>query len=99
MSKAKREKNEKGKAWLRRELSPYRSLIAVLSVLAVCIALASVAFAYLVRYLIDAAAEKNGKQLLFFAAVLFALLLLRILAQMLNAYQTEKCRAKKCTRG
>lgn len=66
MSKAKREKNEKGKAWLRRELSPYRSLIAVLSVLAVCIALASVAFAYLVRYLIDAAAEKNGKQLLFF---------------------------------
>ena len=94
MSKAKREKNEKGKAWLRRELSPYRSLIAVLSVLAVCIALASVAFAYLVRYLIDAAAEKNGKQLLFFAAVLFALLLLRILAQMLNAYQTEKCRAK-----
>ncbi|MBS1401334.1 MAG: ABC transporter ATP-binding protein, partial [Clostridia bacterium] len=94
MSKAKREKNEKGKAWLRRELSPYRSLIAFLSVLAVCIALAGVAFAYLVRYLIDAAAEKNGKQLLFFAAVLFALLLLRILAQMLNAYQTEKCRAK-----
>ena len=94
MSKAKREKNEKGKAWLRKELSPYRSLIAFLSLLAVCIALASFAFAYLVRYLIDAAAEKNGKKLLFFAAVLFALLLLRILAQMLNAYQTEKCRAK-----
>ena len=94
MSKAKREKNDKGKIWLRKILAPYRSFIALLSGLAVCTSLSGVAFAYLVRYLIDAAAEKNEKKLLLFAAVVFLLLLLRILTQMLNAYQTEKCRTK-----
>lgn len=94
MSKTKNKRKKKGNGWLQKELSAYRPLVLFLSFLSVCIALLSVSFAYLIQYLIKAASDKNEKKLFFFIAVVFVVLILRIAIQMLNSYQSEKCRTK-----
>ena len=87
-------KNEKGKEWLKRETKPYGNRIFLLVVLSVLTTLSTLAFAYLVRYLINSAAAGNTKQLWIFSAILLGTLLLKILLKTLSAYSSEKLRAK-----
>ena len=87
-------KNEKGKEWLKRETKPYGNRIFLLVVLSVLTTLSTLAFAYLVRYLINSAAAGNTKQLWIFSAILLGTLLLKILLKTLSAYSSEKLRAR-----
>ena len=68
MKKDKGQGTEKGKAWLKREMRPYRPFILFLTALTVAGTLLSLAFAYLTRYLVNSASEKDGKRLILFAA-------------------------------
>lgn len=87
-------KNEKGKAWLKSETRPYGKRVFFLAVLSVATTAFTLAFAYLVRYLINSAVAGNSKQLWIFSGILLATLLLKILLKTLNGYYAEKLRAK-----
>ena len=87
-------KNEKGKEWLKKETKPYGKRVFLLAVLSILTTLATLAFAYLVRYLINSAAAGNSKLLWVFSAVLLGTLLLKILLKSLNGYCAERLRAK-----
>lgn len=84
---------EKGNAWLKQELRPYRSSILFLAIISVLATLFSTAFAYLVKYLINSATDKNLESLLIFAIVLLGIILLKILLQTYKNYLSEKTRA------
>ena len=75
----KKQTSEKGKAWLKKEMRPYRAFVSFLTVLTVLISVLSLGFAYLIQYLINSATEKDEKLLVHFAFVLLAVLLLKIL--------------------
>ncbi len=90
----KRKTSEKGKAWLKREMRPYRAFILFLSILTVLTSVLSIAFAYLIRYLINSATSGSEKQLVIFAAVLLGVLLLKIFVQTISSYYAEKTRAR-----
>ena len=87
-------KNEKGKVWLNRETKPYGAHVIFLTVLSVLTTVFTLAFAYLVRYLINSASAGNSKLLWIFSAVLLGSLLLKILLKTLNGYLSENLRAK-----
>jgi len=65
----------KGKIWLKRELSPYRGTIVFLAFLSATVTLLSLSFAYLVRYLINSASQGKQAKLLAFSAVVLGVLL------------------------
>ena len=91
----KKEKtSEKGKAWLKREMRPYRASIAFITLLSVLTTLASLAFAYAVRFLVDGAQNSSRRQILTVAAVLLGFLALKITSHVYYAYKSEKLRAK-----
>ncbi len=85
---------EKGKAWLKREVQPYRGYIFLLVALSVIVTLFSLSFAYLVRYLINSASDGKEKELLIFSAIVLGVLLLKIILKSINAYLGEWLRAK-----
>ena len=87
-------KNEKGKVWLKRETKPYGAHVIFLTALSVLTTVFTLAFAYLVRYLINSASAGNSKLLWIFSAVLLGSLLLKILLKTLNGYLSENLRAK-----
>ena len=86
--------SQKGKSWLKREMRPYRWNILFLTIVGVFSTVLSLAFAYLVRYLINGAADGDKKRLLVFAAVLLGVILLRVTAHTLTGFLSEKYRAK-----
>ena len=86
--------SEQGKAWLNREMRPYRASIVFLTILTVLSTLFSLAFAYVIRYLINSATAQNQNHLLFFAIVTVSLLLFKILFQTLHGFMAERLRAK-----
>ena len=86
--------NEQGKIWLKKEMRPYRASILFLTCLAVLTTAFSILFAYVVRYLINSASDKQTEKLWYFAGVLLGLLLLKILFKVLRGYYTEKACAK-----
>lgn len=87
-------KQDLGNIWLKRELSPYRRWIFVLVFLSALGSLLSLAFAYLIRYLINSASDKDKKSLLFFVVVLLIVLFVRIGTRTAKNYFSEKYRAK-----
>ena len=87
-------KEVKAKVWLKREMRPYGARVFFLALLTVATTAFTLAFAYLVRYLINSAAAGNSKQLWIFAAILLGTLLLKILLKSLNGYCAERLRAK-----
>ncbi len=95
-----REKEQKnaGKILLEREMRPYRGVILFLTFLSVGATVFSLAFAYLVRYLINSASNGNTKMLLIFSIVLLGVLLGKILLKIFDSYYAEKTRAKIYTR-
>ena len=84
----------KGKIWLQKETRPYRASISLLTCLAVVTTLVSLAFAYLVSYVINSADAGNKRQLWIFSAVLLALVLLKILLKTFDVFFAEKLRAR-----
>lgn len=92
--KTEKHVSESGKAWLKKEMRPYHGRVFFLTALTVLSTSLSLAFAYMVRYLINSASADKPKELLVFALVLLGLLLLRICIQTLSGYLSEKLRAK-----
>lgn len=90
-------KNKQAKLWLKRETAPYGVHVLFLTVLSVLATLFTLAFAYLVRYLINSASNKNEKLLWIFSAVILGTLLLKIILKTLNGYFSERLRAKMYT--
>ena len=91
MSKATQ---DKGKIWLMREVRPYRGYVSFLAALTVLVTLFSLAFAYLVRYLINSASDGNKEKLILFSAIVLCVLLLKILLKTINGYLSERLRTK-----
>lgn len=85
---------ENGKVWLRKVVSPYRGSIAFLTVCSVLTTLLSLAFAYLVKYLIDSASNGRPDSLALFATIVLGILLLRVALQTWSNYQSEKISSK-----
>ena len=85
--------NETAKLWLKRETQPYNARVAFLTVLTVLSTLCSLAFAYMVRYVINSAAGGEVERLWIFSACLLALILGKILLKTLNNYFAEKYRS------
>ena len=92
--KTEKHVSESGKAWLKKEMRPYHGRVFFLTALTVLSTSLSLAFAYMVRYLINSASADKPKELLVFALVLLGLLLLRICIQTVSGYLSEKLRAK-----
>lgn len=86
--------SEIGKAWLKTEMRPYRASIVFITVLYAIATLASLAFAYLVQYLVKGAQEKDKDLILLFSLVLLGVLLLKIVAHVYYLYRSEKLRSK-----
>ncbi len=89
-----RAKNTVGKAWLKRETRSYRGVVLFLTVLVVAATLASLAFAYLVRYLINSASAGKSSKLWIFSGVLLGVLLIKILLRTAKNFISERLRAK-----
>ncbi len=89
--------SKKGKAWIKKELRSYRTFVLFLALFTAFATLLSLAFAYLVRYLINSAAGGERAKLWIFAAVLLGVLLLRIVLQTVTGFFSEKLRAKIVT--
>ncbi len=85
---------ESGKIWLKKETRAYRVFVLFLTVLIAFSTFFSLAFAYMVRYLLNSASANNVNGLLIFACVLLGLLLIRILLKTLATFFSEKLRAK-----
>ncbi|MBQ8229542.1 MAG: ABC transporter ATP-binding protein [Clostridia bacterium] len=91
----KTEKTDKiGKEWLKRETRPYRASVLFLTFFTVLSTVLSLAFAYMVRYVINSAADGKNTLLWIFSATLLGLLLLRILIKTIDGFFAEKLRAK-----
>ncbi len=83
-----------GKAWLKRETRPYKVGILFLACLTFLTTVCALAFAYLVRYLVNSAASGEEKRLWIFAAVLLGTLLLKISFKTWSGYLSERLRSK-----
>ncbi len=88
------ERSKKGKIWLKTATKPYVGAVLFLTVLSVAATVFTLAFAYLVRYLINSASQGEGKRLWIFAAVLLGVLLFKILLKTLEGFLAERIRAK-----
>ena len=66
MKKTKQMNN--GKIWLKNEIRPYGAFIVFLTVLTVLSTAFSLAFAYMVRYLINSASKQQETRLWIFSA-------------------------------
>lgn len=86
--------SENGKAWIQKEIRPYRVSVLLLTFLTVFSTVLSLAFAYMVQYVINSASAGATKLLITFAVILLGLLLLRIGIQTVNGFFSEKLRAK-----
>lgn len=87
----------KGKIWLKQKIGKYKPSIVLLAVLTVVSTVCSVGFAYLSRFLIDSATDKDSKRLLIFACVISGLLVTRIVLRAIVNYCSEKCRVAIAT--
>lgn len=87
-------KAENGKKWIKNEMRPYRGFVFFLTCLTVISTGLSLAFAYMVQFLVNSASDKNTQLLWIFAAVLLGVLLVRILLQTFSGYAAEHLRAK-----
>ncbi len=83
-----------GKAWLKKETRHYNGNVYFLTVLSVSVTVFTLAFAYLVRYLINSASEKNETKLWIFSAILLGTLLCKILLKTLSGFFSERLRTK-----
>ncbi len=93
-----KEQNKKGKLWLKTATAPYTGKVAFLTALSICVTLFTLAFAYLVRYLINSATAKDADKLWIFAALLLGVLLLKIIFKTIEGYYAERVRTQMYTK-
>lgn len=86
--------SEKGKAWLKQEMRPYRASIAFITVLYVLTTVASLAFAYFVQFLVKGAEDKDTQSIFLFSGILLGILVVKIGSHVFYNYQSEKIRGK-----
>ena len=86
--------SEKGKAWLRQEMRPYRASIAFITVLYVLATVASLAFAYSVQFLVKSAEAEDMNSIILFSGILLGILAVKIISHVFYNYQSEKIRGK-----
>jgi len=86
--------SDKGKTWLKKEMRPYNGAILFIALITCLSTFFSLAFAYMVRYLINSATDGETTLLVVFSVVLLGLLLFRIALQTLSSYLNEKLCAK-----
>lgn len=82
-----------GKLWIKKEMRPYRRHVLFLTLFSVLSTVLSLAFAYMVRYLINSATNGEKKLLIVFSAVLLGVLFVRIVLQTVNGFCAERLRA------
>ncbi len=87
-------KSESGKKWIKKEMRPYRGYVFFLTCLTVVSTGLSLAFAYMVQFLVNSASDKNTQLLWLFSAVILGVLLVRIALQTFLDYAAEHLRAK-----
>ena len=87
-------KAENGKKWIKKEMRPYRGFVFFLTSLTVVSTGLSLAFAYMVQFLVNSASSKNTQLLWIFAVALLGILLIRIALQTFSGYAAEHLRAK-----
>ncbi len=92
------EQSKRGKIWLKKATKPYVGVVGFLTLLSVLATVFTLAFAYLVRYLINSASKGQDKQLWIFAAILLGVLLLKIILKTLEGFIAECIRAKMYAR-
>lgn len=97
MKRERLQTTKTGRAWLAREVRPYRAAVVFLTVLTVLGTLLSLAFAYLTQYLVNSARDKDEKLLIVFSVVLFCLIFVRILLSAMQNYYAERSRARIAT--
>ena len=85
---------QQGKVWLKRRTGKYRGSVVFLACVNAVATALSLAFAFLVRYLINGAANGQEKAIWIFAGVLLGVLFLRIFLNTLARYLAERQRAK-----
>ena len=90
----KEKARQNGKLWLKKETRPYGKGVISLTVLNALSVLFSLAFAYMVRYLVNSADQKDKNRLMLFSVCLVGLVLLRILFKTLDGFFAEKLRSK-----
>lgn len=83
-----------GKLWLKKEIHPYKTRIILLACLTVIATLLSLFFSYLIRFVINNAANGATKRMWIFAAVCAGIAFLRVFFQVFRSYYAEKCRTK-----
>jgi ATP-binding cassette subfamily B protein len=86
--------SEKGKAWLKREMRPYRASIAFITIISIFTTVSSLAFSYLVRYMVSGAQAQDMDLVVFISCVLLALLFVKILSTVAYGFFSERLRAK-----
>ena len=91
---AKKALHQNGKAWLKQRTGKYRGSVVFLACVNAVATALSLAFAFLVRYLINGAASGKEKAIWIFAGVLLGVLFLRIFLNTLARYLAERQRAK-----
>ena len=79
----KEKESVKGKAWLKREMRPYRPSVILLAGLTVTATLLSLAFSYLIRFVINGAADGDVKRMWIFAAICAGTAFLRVALQVI----------------
>lgn len=90
-------KDQKGNAWLKENVSRYKPSIIALAVMVALSTVCSVGYAYLSSFLIDSATDKLTGRLILFASIVLGLLLGRIVLRAITNYYSEKCRATIAT--
>ncbi len=88
------QQSKQGKIWLKNATKPYVGVVGFLTVLSILVTVFTLAFAYLVRYLINSASMGESKQLWIFAAILLGVLLFKIILKTLEGFIAERIRAK-----
>lgn len=84
--------------WIKQELVSFQPFIILIAFFNVLVSVFSLAFAYLVRYLVNSATHKDNKMMVLIASILISLIVLRILVQISSSYLAEKCRIKITTK-
>ena len=90
----KEQETARGKAWLKREMRPYRLPVIFLAGLTVTAIVLSLAFSYLIRYVINGAASGEIKEMWLFSGICAAIAILKTLLQIVRSYYSERCKAK-----
>ncbi len=86
--------NKNGRDWLKSNMRPYNKRIAVITTLTTLATLLTLAFSYLVKFVVNGAVAENSSTVLIFALVLLTITIVRVGVSIANNYLAERWRAR-----